>query len=170
MCAICRVKFQPERMMQPTCSIKCALEKVKLDKAKKQRRQDLAEKRRLKPRGKHLAECQSVFNKFIRLRDKNSPCISCGTYTAGQYHASHYYSRGARPDLSFNEDNVHKSCAQCNTFLSGNISEFAKALIQKIGQEKVNALEIRGRSDWDISEIQEIKKKYQDKIKELETK
>ena len=65
---------------------------------------------------------------------------------------------------------MHKSCAQCNTFLSGNIAEFTKALIQKIGQERVDALEVVGRSDFSIDEIKAIKETYKDKIKNLETK
>ena len=166
-CAVCREKFQPSRMMQPTCSVKCAIEKTRLDKQKRQRKEDAETRKRLKPRSKWLSETQSIFNRYIRLRDDVFPCISCGSFTAGQYHASHLFSRGARPDLSFNEDNVHKSCAQCNTFLSGNISEFRKALVQKIGQERVDALEVVGKSDWSTEEIQEIKKEYQRKIREF---
>ncbi len=42
-------------------------------------------KAKLKSRSEWLKEAQSVFNKFIRLRDKSEPCISCGRYHQGQY-------------------------------------------------------------------------------------
>ena len=169
-CAICKKWFNPDRHMQPCCNWKCALEKVNLDKAKKQRRQDLADKRRLKPRGKWLKETQSCFNKYIRTRDERLPCVSCGKYHEGQYHAGHFYTTASRPDLRYNEDNCHKQCSVCNNHLSGNIHGYREELIKRIGQERVDGLEPVGRSDWSVEEIQEIKKKYQDKIKELETK
>ena len=167
-CKICGTRYTPKESFQTWCfenGTDCAIETLRLKRKKKQRKEDAKTRERLKPRNKWLSEAQFQFNKFIRLRDERLPCISCGTVDAGQYHASHYYSRGARPDLRFNEDNVHKSCAQCNNFLSGNISEFRKALVRKIGQERVDALEIVGRSDWDIPEIKAIKEKYKAKLK-----
>ena len=40
MCKVCKEKFQPDRMMQPCCSVKCALDLVKINNAKKQRKED----------------------------------------------------------------------------------------------------------------------------------
>ena len=34
-CKVCRLTFQPERQMQPCCSIKCAIDKVQIDKSVK---------------------------------------------------------------------------------------------------------------------------------------
>ena len=84
---------------------------------------------------------QSAFNAFIRKRDEGQPCISCGTMTAGQYHAGHYLSVGAHPQQRFDELNVHIQCSVCNNFRSGNVAEYRKALIKKIGIEQVEALE-----------------------------
>ena len=169
-CKICHEQFQPSRQMQPVCSVKCAIEKVKMDKAKKRREYDRKEREKLKTRSQWLRETQQIFNRFIRERDKRLPCISCGKHHTGQYHAGHFYTTASRPDLRFGsrgEDNCHKQCSACNSHLSGNIHAYRENLILKIGQERVDALEKVGRSDWSIEEIKEIKKKYQQKIKEL---
>ena len=56
-----------------------------------------------------------LFHKFIRERDKDKPCISCGQYTTLQ--AGHFYSGGHYSALRFDEDNVHGQCLRCNTLL-----------------------------------------------------
>jgi len=167
MCKTCREKFQPDRMMQPCCSVKCALALVKVQKAKQRMRDDREAKQRLKPRSKWLKECQATFNKYIRLRDEGFPCISCNRHHDGQYHAGHFYTTSARPDLRFHPDNCFKQCSPCNTHLSGNIHEYRPNLEEKIGKERLDALEVVGKSDWDIDGIKAIKAEYQAKIKDL---
>jgi hypothetical protein len=78
------------------------------------------------------------FHKFIRTRDKDLPCISCGRYTKLQ--AGHFYSAGNHPSVRFNEDNVNGQCIQCNHFLSGNLLPYRANLIKKIGQERVDKI------------------------------
>jgi hypothetical protein len=78
------------------------------------------------------------FHKFIRNRDKNEPCISCGKYTTLQ--AGHFYSAGNHPSVRFNEDNVNGQCKKCNYFLSGNLLPYRENLIKKIGQERVDKI------------------------------
>jgi len=83
-----------------------------------------------------------VFNAFIRERDKDEPCISCGTWAANEWHASHFKSAGEFKATRYNEDNVHKSCKKCNYFLNGNLLEYRKYLINKIGIERVEKIEL----------------------------
>ena len=78
------------------------------------------------------------FHRFIRTRDKDLPCISCGRYTKLQ--AGHFYSAGNHPSVRFNEDNVHGQCIQCNHFLSANLLPYRANLIKKIGQERVDKI------------------------------
>ena len=66
-----------------------------------QRRKAKERKAKLKSRSEWLKEAQAVFNKFIRLRDKDQPCISCGRYHQGQYHAGHYRSVGLALNCDF---------------------------------------------------------------------
>ena len=70
--------------------------------------------------------------------------------------------------MRFNEDNVHIQCATCNNYLSGNLIEYRKGLIKKIGVDKVEALENFNQSNkMTISEIKEKISLYKEKIKQL---
>ena len=93
-----------------------------------------------------MKEAQAAFNAYVRARDKDDACISCGNYVLGDqigggWDAGHYRSTGSAPHLRFHLHNCHKQCVKCNRFLSGNVAEYRKGLIKKIGIEKVEALE-----------------------------
>jgi hypothetical protein len=175
-CRICKAKFEPFNSLQQVCSTACALQKAQKDlqkdaerKVKEQRRWIREQKAKVKSRGEHLKEAQQAFNAYIRERDRHRPCISCGTYTAGQYHAGHYRTTKAAPELRFEELNCHKQCAQCNNFDSGNIVEYRISLIQRIGQEAVDWLEgPHEAKHYTTDELKEIKRKYRAMKRELE--
>ena len=127
-------------------------------------------KRKLKENDKPFRErqAQAAFNKFIRIRDAADPCISCGRHHSGQYHAGHYKSRGAHPELRFEELNCHKQCSPCNNHLSGNIVNYRPRLIDKIGLDNVEWLE--GPHDivkYTCEDLKQIELKYKTKVKEL---
>ena len=116
-----------------------------------------------------MREAQIAFNKFIRLRDAGQPCISCGRYHQGQWHAGHYRTVGANPELRFEELNCHAQCAPCNNHLSGNLINYRKGLLNKIGIEKLEWLEgNHPAKHYSISEIIELKKHYRARCRELE--
>lgn len=104
------------------------------------------------------------FHKFIRNRDKNEPCISCGKYTTLQ--AGHFYSAGNHPSVRFNEYNVNGQCKKCNYFLSGNLLPYRENLIEKIGQEKFDKITLNVEMSkkfgykWDRLLLTEIILKY----------
>jgi hypothetical protein len=81
----------------------------------------------------------SKFRKWVRERDKGEPCISCGSWNTSD--ASHLYSAGHYPELEMEPDNCHLACRRCNFFLSGNLQEYRKRLIIKIGIERVERLD-----------------------------
>jgi hypothetical protein len=101
-----------------------------------------ATKERLKTKTEWLDELQTLVNKYVRFRDADNGCISCDKdkHWTGQWHCSHYVSRGASAFLRFNLWNMHKSCSACNGHKSGNICEYTPKLIDKIGQEKYDWL------------------------------
>ncbi len=80
-----------------------------------------------------------AFNAYIRQRDRDNACISCGRYVMLQ--AGHFYSAGKHTHMRFNEDNVHGQCVQCNYYLSANLLKYRDNLIKKIGQERVERLD-----------------------------
>jgi hypothetical protein len=91
-----------------------------------------------KPLPKLLKDAQKVFNSFIRHRDKDKGCISCG---GPVQHAGHFIAVGNSGFLRFNEHNVNGQCVKCNTFLHGNLLNYRKGMIKKYGEEVVDYLE-----------------------------
>ena len=107
------------------------------------------------------------FHKFIRNRDQEKPCISCGKYTTLQ--AGHFYSAGHNPSVKFNEDNVHGQCKRCNYFLSGNLLPYKQNLIKKIGQERFDKITLNVEMSkkfgykWDRFYLIDVINKYKGK-------
>lgn len=177
-CKACHAQFTPARPLQVACSLDCAIKHSEAIKAKekaatvKTERAGIRKAReKVKTRGDWMREAQTAFNAYIRERDKDWPCISCGRFHTGQYQAGHYRTTKAAPELRFNELNVHKQCSACNNHLAGNIVEYRINLIRKIGNAKVEWLE--GKHDpakWTIDQLQGIKKAYKLKLKELTSK
>ncbi len=174
-CKVCRQKFKPTRPLQVVCSPTCAIAHSQKQKNAQERIRIASErtiylrdKERLRTRSEIASEAQKSFNAFIRERDAKLPCISCGRFHDGQYHAGHYRSVGAMPSLRFEELNVHKQCAPCNNHKSGNIVEYRINLIRKIGIENVEWLEGHHEpKKYSIEELKEIKTRYKLKLKEL---
>ena len=167
-CKICKVKFTPNKPLQQVCGFECALELAKNKRVKTVKKEIKEAKQKLKSRSDWLKETQVVFNKYIRLRDQNDGCISCGSKSASAYHAGHYRSIGSAGHLRFNEHNCHRQCAACNTHLSGNLIRYRLGLIRKIGIHAVEALESdNGTIKIGIEEIKVLKKHFSDKIKAL---
>lgn len=175
-CKSCKQKFPPVRTTQTVCSIKCAAieaqkhaDKVAKLREKRERQALREAKERIKTRREWLNDLQKWVNKFARLRDQHLPCISCQRFHTGQYHAGHYRTVGACPELRFEELNVHKQCSACNNHLSGNIVEYRRHLIEKIGLEKVEWLEgPHEAKHYSIDEIKQLIATYKAKCKELE--
>jgi len=136
-CKQCGQYFQQQRPLQYLCSWECAsiyakeLEKKKEEKEWKKRKKVIKEE--LKTHSDYVKELQIVFNKYIRLRDKGKPCISCDKPLKGKFDAGHFYSVGSYPNLRFNEINVHGQCVYCNQYKGGNIHEYRKRLKVRIG-------------------------------------
>ena len=168
-CKICFNKFEPVRALMVTCSYSCALAYSRGKIAKVVKAENKVKKERMKTKSQHLKELQTIFNKYIRLRDKGKPCVSCGCDFRDSPQASHYFSVGSHPALRFNEFNVHGSCEQCNVFLHGNLIEYSIRLPWRIGIDNYNELiESRGiKKQYSIPEIDELKTVYKQKIKDL---
>ena len=164
-------------MTHKVCSDSCAVELLRKTREEAKLKADRTERvetkkalERLKTRSDWLKDAQVVFNQYIRERDKLEPCISCSRHHQGQYHAGHYLSTGARPNLRFVENNVHKQCQPCNTHLSGNLINYRINLIQKIGVEAVVQLETDFEpKKYTIDDLKEIIKIYRNKVKMLKS-
>jgi predicted RNA-binding Zn-ribbon protein involved in translation (DUF1610 family) len=176
-CKACGNLFRPISTFAKACGPVCAIQVVQKAKERaeakakrEERAATRAAKERVKTRGEHLRELQAAFNAWIRLRDAEFPCISCGrpALWRGQWDAGHYLSRGSSPALRFDPANVHKQCLPCNRHLSGNLIAFRVGLIQRIGLERVEWLE--GPHDpkkLSLAEIQEMKAFYRSEVRRM---
>ena len=158
-------------MSQSTCGEHiCKAELSRQTERKNAEREEFRlRKEKIKSRRDWLDEFQTIFNRYIVLRD-GKICISCGTQNPDiQYCAGHYRSRGAAPQHRFNEMNVHAQCNHhCNLKLSGNIVNYRPALIKKIGLGAVEALENDNAARYySIEDLREWIAKYKAKIKDL---
>ena len=88
-----------------------------------------------------INKAKQVFQKWIRKRDKDDPCISCGTVSSDLWDGGHYLKAEIYTGVIFNEMNVHKQCRKCNRFLGGNEAQYRIALCLKYGESKVAELE-----------------------------
>lgn len=177
-CKVCRAEFVPSKPMQKVCGYECATQVAKLAHEKRvakvasdDRRETKAKLEKLKSRADWAREAQAAFNRWVRQRDAGKPCISCGRHHAGQIHAGHFLSRGARPELAYEPDNCHAQCAPCNTHLSGNIALYRRNLVALIGVERVEWLEgPHEPKHYTVDDLKTIRDTYRAKCKELEKK
>lgn len=118
-------------------------------------------------------DLQKVFNKYIRERDKELPCVSCGQYKTLQ--AGHYFAVSGYDGLRFDEDNVHGECARCNCWDESHLILYGENLKARIGEERYLALCDRAKAykmdnsfRWDRAELEELRILYLEKCSELE--
>ena len=180
-CKQCKDKFIPKYFLQKHCMKNDVCVRAELDmkyaqkqkQEKKALKEDTAERaKKLMRYGDYIQLLQVQFNAFIRARDKDAGCISCGNTNADVYAAGHFYPTTYQY-LRFNEDNVHKQCNKyCNMMKRGNLLEYRPRLIEKIGLERVLMLDNTRHCTLQLSipEIQEKIIYYKNKIKVLNSK
>jgi len=185
-CTVCREWFHPTRDGQFVCSFECAsthgkaandaakasaqmkAKKQKQQKEKEDRKRQAERRQAVKPLSYFIKQAQHAFNEFIRYRDRYLPCISCDRHHEGQYHAGHFRTTGANPELRFDEDNCHKQCSVCNNHLSGNLIAYRPALIAKIGQARFDDLMgPHALPKWTRDDYMRIRDEYRAKLRDL---
>jgi len=174
-CSACRELYQPWSSLQKACSLGCAqvvavkdLDRKQSDQEKEAREWIRKRKAELKPRSHHIRDAQTAFNAYVRARDEGLPCVSCGRYHDGQWHAGHYRTVGAHPELRFEETNCHRQCAPCNNHKSGDIVNYRINLLKRIGQEALNWLEgPHEAKKYSLDQIKAIKADYRARAREL---
>jgi hypothetical protein len=171
-CKFCKKEFTQFNSTISVCGYQCAIEwgklhpkKTSIKRVNSQLKSEAKEK--LETYSQKVNKVKVIFQKWIRERDKNEPCISCGTLTANEWHASHFKKAETYSGVIFNEINVWRSCKKCNVFLNGNELNYRERLVKKIGLDQVIALEDLANETrtkkWTIEELQQIKNKYKTK-------
>lgn len=184
LCPHCKKRLEGNQRIHPECIESFAenhaakLERAKAKALKVLKRLDREDTKTRKEALKRIPdlikEAQAAFNAFIRARDKQAgyPCISSGRpldWSGNAVDAGHFRSTGAASHLRFNEDNCHAQSKHDNQYKSGNAVEYRIRLIERIGLQRVEALESDNQpKKWERDELIAIKAKYKAKLKELQ--
>jgi len=172
LCASCYYEFLTTDERGKIIYAKSFLPKVSKKTEQRKAEETKTAREKLKTLSQYEAEAKTAFQKFIRIRDKDLPCISCGNSKTNDWAGGHYFAAGIYSGLMFDERNCHKQCnTNCNKYLSGNLLEYRRGIILRFGQDFISQLEIdanllRNRK-YTKQELIDIKKHYQQKIKEL---
>jgi len=130
-CKNCGVNFQKEKPLQFCCSVKCSIEHAKNLETKKNHKEWLERKSKLKESVKTRSdinrELQSYTNELIRLIDYGQLCISSQRKPL-KTNAGHFFSVGAHPKLRFNLFNIFLQSEKDNSYLSGNQIDYLNSL------------------------------------------
>lgn len=180
-CPECGDKFQPTRQMQPCCDKDACREafairhaestrkRRQMQRAKADRIAGIEDRKAVKAKLENLKtardwtkEAQVAWNFYVRMRDYGKPCASCGAMPEQKYggtmDCSHFRSVGAAPHLRFHLHNAAAACVRCNRHLSGNIAALRVGMIERIGIDKVEAIESNnGFRKFDIPYLKRIK-------------
>jgi len=183
-CPHCKGKMEQGVRIHPECidayaeaeeaKAKRKAEKQARAAAKVERAETRRRKEAIKTLPKLKKEAEREFNAFIRARDADQPCISCGApppdlsgLHAGR-DAGHYRSVGSAAHLRYHEDNVHAQCVHCNQHGAGRAVEYRIGLIARIGEARVVALETNNTvRKWSHDELRAIRDTYKAKLKEM---
>ena len=111
----------------------------------------------------YKAKLDKVFSLYIRLKysDANGycKCISCNKiHFYKDIQNGHYMSRRYM-STRFDENNCRPQCVACNIFNQGNIQMYRIGLINQIGEQSVNIVEVKAKtsvkrySDFEYKEL-----------------
>lgn len=116
----------------------------------------------------------NLCHKYIKLRDKGKPCISCNSNWHNDFHAGHFYKAELYTTLKLNEYNINAQCQKCNLFYDGNEGGYRIGLINRYSKQFLNDLDSlalldkKERFKWDRNELKKIQEYYKNKIQEYE--
>lgn len=153
-CKVCGEFFHPAfdniRWCCPEHGAQFALQQLDRKRQKQQQEKDKTaraawqeRKSAVKPLSHWINMTQRAYNDWRReyLLSLGYGCMSCGTKTALVWHAGHYRTTAAAPQLRFTDNNVWIQCPSCNVHKSGNIEAYRAKLVEEIGEEGVQSLE-----------------------------
>lgn len=120
----------------------------------------------------NLSLLDKTFSLFTRQRDAVNgivKCISCGKLIPWKESDNGHYINRKHMATRYDEQNNNSQCRSCNRFDEGNIQGYRKGLIEKIGVEAVERLEIKKFNTCKMSqfEVNMLTKYYKEKIKIL---
>jgi hypothetical protein len=187
-CQFCKVRFTPEergKRLHDQCTdswIQAFREKqekkaqaARAKKASAERKDTRQKLDGMKTIPMLIKEADRAFQAWVKERDRQAgyDCISSGRpleWGTLKTNAGHFRSKGAASALRYHPDNCHAQSQHDNLYKSGNISAYRVRLIERIGLERVEALEcMNAVHQWEKDELIGIKATYVAKLKLLKS-
>jgi hypothetical protein len=164
-CKYCKEYYEPKHTTTEPCwKYECRIKHLEANTSKINRANKSVAKEKIKSYSQRLGEAKRVFQKWIRMRDKDLPCISCGAKVASVWDGGHFKKAELYSGVIFHEHNVWRQCGKCNRYLGGNELNYRVGLIAKIGEQAVKELEQLAESTrtkkYSNEELEQIKLKY----------
>ena len=169
-CKNCKAVFEPRSFNRKFCDAdECNdlyFEELKKKALSKWNKKKKAKKEELKTVSDLMKEVQIACNAFIRERDKDKGCISCGSDLSSKFDAGHYFSSGGHKNITFNEDNIHGQCVACNQWKHGNLIQYQIGIQKRIGADRLLKLHELAHKEYKPTreELRKLKKKFQQKL------
>ena len=164
-CKYCLERYTPRHSsLEPCVKYECRLKHLDANTAKINRANKATAKEKIKSYSQRLGEAKKVFQKWVRVRDKGLPCISCNAKVSSVWDGGHYKKAELYSGVIFNEFNTNIQCGKCNRYLGGNELNYRVGLIAKIGEQAVIELEQLAEATrtkkYTSQELEDIKTKY----------
>lgn len=153
-CKQCQIKVTKETSVivnvKRFCSFECAakfgkanIPKGKEIRRKEQKKKDGKRKKELMTRSEWYDKLQALVNQYVKWRDRNEPCCTCGTSNPNiKYDAGHFIPQKGYDPRRFELTNIHKQCSlNCNQYGSGKRAEYREFIRVKYGSEHLDWLE-----------------------------
>lgn len=168
-CLNCPTEFKQFNSLHIFCSYPCYKEYNTPEKIEERHN---TIKNDARPLSWYEKKARSVFQLWVRLRDRKEGCISCDRTEAPQWDGGHYLKAELYTGLIFDEINCNKQCCYCNgTNMHGNPIPYREGLVKKYGEYKVLELEAQKNEarvhKFTKFELLQIEKHYKEQIKIL---
>lgn len=154
--------------LQSRCA-KCVKRRAKAkETAKKERMKVKRQKHRERPAALKK-KLDIVFSKYIRLRDKGKPCVTCGAPWEPNHQNGHFISR-RHFATRWDEMNAHGQCPKCNLWGAGEQFAHANAIDLMYGKGTAQSIADRTHGIFKLT-TEFLKEKlayYEAKLKEME--
>jgi len=190
-CAVCDNRFQLFRSTAKVCSTNCAIELSRINAAKKEKKQQQANRKDLRDfnrqdvRWQHK-QTQPVFNRMRVLEELQwfkdqrlvPRCISCQNVLGGdQWCCGHFKTVGSAGRLRYDRKNTYlQHNFSCNMNKSGDIEGYKNGLINdsrflsKEGMLIIRYCEQNTHAKkWTWQEVEEMRKGFNLRIRQLES-
>lgn len=169
-CKNCREKFEPARFNMKYC-LKDECVRVFVEKTKEKVWKDKVKKHKQGEKETWLKLARVTCHTYIRLRDKDKGCISCGKpLQTKNTDAGHMWSSGNHSYLRYNEFNINGQCSRpCNKDKAGDINNYRINFVKRYSQELLDELDQQAKKEkrYSIDDLKEVIEYFKKKTNEL---